>query len=376
MTTREIREAQQPLLIPAQTDSSPPSSGSKTPKPAWKGVALAILYLIVGIALPLYNRALFGRKHALPSEHNYPHPLPGTFVQLIGVSTVLHTFTALRASKANSSPSVPDSDKPVSSSLSLGLSTKLRKLVLVAGLFAANISLSNLGLFYVPVNIHVLLRASETLFVVFFSYVFHGIRPSRGGVFAVTLLAVGIGLVGADYTGSSTAETSWFGVFLNVTSAVAASLHYVILRGACLTLEELFPTITIPEITAHKLSLSLIFILPASLLIDAQGYVALIDAQWYVVALLLGGIFVTLVYQASVVALASYTLALTVAVLGQLRLPIQVILGSLLFNEPLTSSAQVWGTIITIVASCYYGYLRYTSNEWTSDSSLRLKIPK
>ena len=149
------------------------------------GVVAVCGYLAISGVLPLFNKALF---------QLFPFPVSATVLQIAVVALLLALLGKCRRGAA---------------ALGGSVWAKAKLLLLPSFFFAANITLTNLGVHLTDVNVHILLRASELPWVVGLGLLFANEPcPSRGVAASCVVLLLGVVLVSCGAGG----EVAWLGV--------------------------------------------------------------------------------------------------------------------------------------------------------------------
>mmetsp|Transcript_253 Transcript_253/g.825 ORF Transcript_253/g.825 Transcript_253/m.825 type:complete len:424 (-) Transcript_253:1609-2880(-) len=214
---------------------------------------------------------------------------------------------------------------------------KVKELALVSVAFAAVITLSNLGLDKVSLNVHVLLRTTTIFWIVILSFCLKNERPTFLQIFFTLFVVCGACLLSMDAVLEhwKLKSSNIPGIAINLISAFCSGVMGVSLRSACLKVQKPPFNMSIMEITAFKLSMASILMTIPALILDVAiarptFFEAFFSMFTLMAPLLLGGIVVTALYQSAVVALTSRTRALSVGVVHQLMLLPQLLMFTLL----------------------------------------------
>jgi drug/metabolite transporter (DMT)-like permease len=135
--------------------------------------------------LPIYNKYVLGSPTA---TGGYKFPLTLTWIQLAACSVLALIFTIGR----NYWPKTKEGGAHVISQL---WTPRTLLLLIPAALFAANIALSNMGLFLVNVTAHLALRNSEIVWVVLLAFLFQRERPTLLATLCCVVIAAGVVLM-------------------------------------------------------------------------------------------------------------------------------------------------------------------------------------
>jgi UAA transporter family len=359
---------------------------------------LAASYFVLTVILPLFNRVMLKGWTRFDTVQigGYPYPLTATWLQLLGSAVVLVVIDAAMhffpntcqctqlIGRYRAGPSVNENrdDKHGSerrgavldrAQLALmrrswvfqrdwqAIKVKLWFLLPVAATFAAVMALTNVGLFQIQVDLHLLLRSSEIIWVVAFAWLVIGERPSWKEMLCAAVMIGGTVMLSIDWSDDDSNDLTLnpWPLIINLGSTVVGGLMLVLLRRACVNLSQIDPTITIIEITAIKMIFATLFVLPFSIALEPKGWAAFSMVFDDTMILVLGGVVLTMVYQTVVVALTTFTLATTVGILAQAKVVPQVLLAILLFGGFVPTALKIAGLVLVSVASIFYGVLRY-----------------
>jgi len=246
-----------------------------------------------------------------------------------------------------------------------GFLWKCKHLFLPALAFAFVMSLTNMGLFLIKdVNIHVLLRASEIIWVVFFAFLIQKEVPTAPTLICCLLLILGTIFVSIDFTNSLINQTApIIAIVINLLSSVASGMMLVLLRRSCITLRKRDPTTSILEITLIKVTMATIMLIPATLALEIDAWSALLHAQVDMKLLVGAGVFITMAYQSIVVGLTSFSLATTVGIISQSKLIPQIFLSVVWLRKFTPTALHVIGAVILVIGSCGYGVIRWIAHK-------------
>jgi len=318
----------------------------------WNAILLAVCYYVLTTTFPLFNTLLF--KGWGPVK-GFPYPLSATWIQLIGVFILLLIYSIIMHYLQRK-----DVLKK-SWAFGPGFFWKCKHLILVSIAFAAVISLTNMGLFLVDLNTHVLLRSSEIVWVVLFALLIQKEIPSIGTIICCLVLIVGTVLVSMDFT--QKIKSSAVALVINLTASLASGLMIVLLRRACVILRSKDPTISVLEITFFKIIIASIVLIPPTFIVEPGAFKALIHdntTQEYQVTLLVGaGVLLTMFYQSVMVGLTTYSLAITVGIISQTKIIPQVALAIAYNNDFRPTALHISGMLLLIGGSVGYAILRW-----------------
>lgn len=319
--------------------SSSSSSSSETPAPVWLQFLLVGIFFVVNTALPFYNKHLF--HLVIATYPTNPRPateiLTPTIIMLMGASVFLVLLRLLLlllrsccrrwcacccggcCCRGQEPPSVLFGPAYSPRRGFLGFLTRhfgvffrnWSYLVVPGLLFAAVMALTNTSLSLTSVNLHVLLRSTLIVWVVVGAWLVEGERPSI--ITAIACAVVTAGAIMASYkAGVSYSGQAPAAITLTVLSAAASGWLLVFTRRAARVL-GIKASI---ELAAFKTSFAALVLLPLGGGLDPHGWSKLSLLPADVVGLLVGGIFVTLLFQLMLVLMQSVTLATSAGVIS------------------------------------------------------------
>jgi len=226
-------------------------------------------------------------------------------------------------------------------------------------------ALTNVGLFLIKdVNVHVLLRASEIIWVVLFAFLIQKEQPNVLTLLCCLLLILGTAFVSLDFSSSMVYQTATIvAIIINLLSSVASGIMLVLLRRACLILRKKDPTTSILEITLLKIAMATIMLAPATLALEINAWSALLQAEIHIQLLVGAGVFITMAYQSIVVGLTAFSLATTVGIIAQSKIIPQIILSIVWLRKFIPTPLHVVGTLMLVIGSCAYGVLRWFAHK-------------
>ncbi|KAL0491945.1 GDP-fucose transporter [Acrasis kona] len=364
------------------TSSSPPKRGQ-----VLKTSFFLLLYFAADMILPMYNKIV---TSGLGSEKKFHYPVTITLVQVGLVALCLMFYCVLeRLIKARGNklvtPGINSNDAilmehPGDEWIFSDLRSLLHKVLVllpVSFLFAGTITLSNLGLDKVPVNVHVLLKTTSFIWVIIFSFFIKSEIPSFLQItFSLTVIT-GVVLLGVDVTKNDWDVTPT-AIIINLASSFFSGAGSVLLRITCLKTDST-PGLrmSVIEITMVKMSLASIFILIPALVLDTFLKIQTNDTVWqalrdnWIMSLVvLAGALLTLTYQTSVVAVTANLRVISVGVLHQMITLPQIGLYTILIathslpeswgikKTLSTSPLHISGSVLILVGVFLYACLR------------------
>jgi hypothetical protein len=359
--------------------------------PLLLSLSVIVLYFLLTVAMPIYNRIVF--KGLGKHLGGFPYPLVATWLQMLGASLMLVLTDAvlyLTVRRRRPSPvvlrPVVDSNGPSDQNgpreeaettaeivpqswfFQSGwrvLGAKVWYLLPVAVAFAGVMGLSNVGLFEVALNLHVLLRSSEIAWVVFFAWPINRVLPTPLEGLCCVLLFAGAIMLSVNWSEDELKKLTFvktWPLITNIGSTIAGGIMLTTLRRALLRLRELNPSTGVIEVSAMKMTLATIVLLPFTLALEMTGWKLLFQHFGVTLLLVLGGVILTLAYQTTVVALMSFSLATSVGVLGTVKVIPQTLLAIWLFGGFTPTALNISGMAVIFVSSLVYGGLRLRSH--------------
>jgi len=344
-------------MVTDATMDAPPQNSCKNVK-----VTLSVvIYCLAAAAVPIYNKEVFsGGVGGHNGLKKYPYPIATAFIQLglvavvCGLGSVLEKGVSLRRKRLNGG------DK--SWLFGPHILYKLRHIALVGLLFGFKYGITNWGLQLLPTGTHVLLQSTDLVWTVLVARIWNKERPGILELVAAVLSTAGSVLIGLH--AGQTLDAPFVPLLVNCLTPLVLALCIATLRSGA---EELFRpdnvlqgSMTATEFTAIKLFLSAFVALILSLILESglfkkQSWWDALGEQTFegVVFLLLGGAFV-LIFQVNITWLTGLTSAVTVGVVGGLKVVPQWGLNAVFqLNVDLTP-ANVGGASLVLFGSVLY----------------------
>jgi len=294
-------------------------------------ITLCITYVILSTQMPFYN------KIALEI---YAYPITSCFLQVLGVVlTLLVVLCIMHCFQHKSSPF----------QYLLRLFSgkyfvfKCKHLCLPSFFFSCNIILTNIGIELTSVDLHILLRATEIIWFVLLTPVFTNDKPTKQAILAAFIVTIGAGALA--FSSMDTDSISLAALVINILSAFFTPLQIIFLRRATnqiiafkqASMHDQSGQLSRDEtmqITCLKMLLSLLFILPAALIVETHTAFVDLTRNFGLgcnVWVLCIGVILTLLMQWNVVALTSKVEPVLIGTLQQSK-GIWVYLASLIIG--------------------------------------------
>lgn len=160
-------EIEEPFLAPIEEKVEKPLSKSfLRDKTFWIVLIFIFFYCISDLVLPLYNKLLFKGFGSLKGFH---FPITTAFLQVFSVGILLFIYLLLE--KGLRTIRKVQTDEPW---VFTNFFAKVKDLLPVSILFAGVITLSNIGLDKIALNVHVLLRTTTVKFFIFLIFRYFG----------------------------------------------------------------------------------------------------------------------------------------------------------------------------------------------------------
>ncbi|GBG31812.1 Hypothetical Protein FCC1311_080372 [Hondaea fermentalgiana] len=270
---------------------------------------------------------------------------------------------------------------------------KFRITMPIGTLFGAKYAVTNVGLKLMPLAPHLLLQATDLMFTVLFAHMINRERLNRLELTACVGSTLGTVLVAYRTNQILPPGTGLYAITVNLVSPILLGLCVTLLRKAShhLLVREAGPFGRVPgmnpvELTAIKLWWSCFVIFPFVILFEDGGLEHLgvntstvsvpvsefarneSPALWC--AALGGGIFI-LVFQVNMTWMSTMATAVTVGVIGSLKIFPQWIVAVLFARSLDLSWANLSGATMLLGFSLLWTYSRYDSA--MTDSRLRYK---
>ncbi|KAL0220034.1 hypothetical protein P9112_005687 [Eukaryota sp. TZLM1-RC] len=313
------------------------------------GGVLGFTYLSIGIAMPFYNYALFHSKgKVLPG---FPFPITSTLLQLLGVVLVLSIIGLFR--------------KLPSHRRAFGRLFMQRLSILWPASLsqAVNIVLMNTGLFMLDVSLHVLLRASEIVWVVVLSLCFKKERPTLKVVLSCLVTLIGTCFIVLHIVSiKGISGGTMTALIVHFFTTILSALNIVSFRVLSTKLKTcLIHPIDATELTILNLTTMSILIIPCVAIWERDAISTLFKPNPALWIMLSAGLVITSLYKLSFTALITHTTAITVGVVAQMKIVPQVVLDVVVNGKygGRGSKYLVIGSLVTFVGVIWYTILKY-----------------
>eukprot|EP00026_Physarum_polycephalum_P007934 Phypoly_transcript_08006.p1 GENE.Phypoly_transcript_08006~~Phypoly_transcript_08006.p1 ORF type:complete len:378 (-),score=37.53 Phypoly_transcript_08006:173-1306(-) len=316
-------------------------------------ISVLIVYFVLSTLLPIYSKEL--------SEY-YDFPLSASTVQVAGALIALAIINVI-VFFVQRHDLVPKSWIGNKNFFWKSLVT-----LPISIMFALVIALTNISIFNSPLDLHVLLKATNIVWVVIFAWIIEKEKPKVPVMICVVGLITGSVLISYQFSKNNTLKSPVKILLLNLFTFFCEAVMVVVLKKVVVVLQKREPTIRAHEITLTKLwQAFLLLLLPTYLVEGLKGMHAL-QAGGTVYWLVAAGIAITAVYQTTTVGLSFFSLATTLGVLGQITIVPQTILAMLLVKikkskNPFTFTAlHIAGAVLVMLCSVAFGVVRYMEN--------------
>ncbi|KAL0230927.1 hypothetical protein GEMRC1_010332 [Eukaryota sp. GEM-RC1] len=311
------------------------------------GGVFGFLYLFVGVFLPFYNYTLFHDK----GKHfpGFPYPIAATLLQLVGVVVVLSVYSFFKK--------LPSHNRAFGRLYVYRLSF----IWPVCLSQAINIMLMNQGLFMLNVSLHVLLRASEIIWVVLLTFFFKKERPQKLVLFCCSIVFVGtLFIVYHIVLQKGVTQKSVWAVVIHFITTIISALNIVVFRVLILKLKNCSKhPIDAVELTILNISTMAILILPCALVFEPEFIPTLFQPNPKLWTMLGAGLVFTALYKLTFTALITQTTAVTVGVVSQLKVVVQVVLDVVLYKKYHSTVFMYLGAFFTCLGLVLYTKVKY-----------------
>lgn len=333
-----------------------------------------VIYCISVSAVPIYNKLVFSGVRVgtgTNTQHlrKYPYPIATAFLQLGFVAICLFLGSVaghvLRSDRPGATAERGQQDSWV---LGPHLRYKLRHVAPVGILFGLKYGVTNWGLQLLPVGLHLLLQSTDLLWTVAAARCLNREQPGLFEYMAVVLSSVGSVMIAMHAV--QTIEAPVVPLLVNLLTPLMLALCIATLRMGAKELfrpdNRLAGTVTPTEFTALKLVLSSLTALALAMLLEHGGagldfapakapwWIALGAQPWEgVLAILFGGIFV-LIFQVNLTWLAGLTSAMTVGIVGGMKVVPQWLLNELFNLRVNLSPLNIGGASFILLSSILY----------------------
>jgi len=326
-----------------------------------------VIYCLSVSAVPIYNKQVFSggaNSHGLGLK-KFPYPIATAFLQLGLVAAVL-VFANIFGHFA----ACGHSASGASWLFGPHFFYKVRHVAPVGVLFGLKYGLTNWGLQLMPTGTHLLLQSTDLVWTVLTARVWNKEKLGFVELFAAGLATMGSLMIGLH--AGQILEAPLLPLLVNCLTPLVLALCISTLRSGA---KELFRadnplqgSVTPTEFTSLKLLMSSAMALILSLLME-NGLFSLTkqeshrEAWWVAIQqqqhdgiafLLLGGVFV-LIFQVNITWLAGLTSAVTVGIVGGIKVVPQWLLNAAFLGLNVDLSLlNIGGAMLVLTASCLY----------------------
>jgi len=319
--------------------------------------ASVAVYLVVVSLIPIWNKKVF---KTLNGDAGFHYPLTLTVLQLSGVAVMITVYSVGKHFLWDGHRS------EVSWIFGSHFLFKLRKTFAIGVLFGLKYGISNWGLDLIDTPTHLLLTATDLVWSCLFAYLLNGerIKSWVGGV-AVVLAVAGAVLISVRSAGLFTKGAAALPLAVNLASPVLLGLCISTLRKAAkdLLVDEASPvrhTMTSLELTGIKLWLSALAALPFCIAFEqfnalgrtpTSASSALADAKPLLWMGIYVGAFFILLFQTNITYLAKLTSAITVGIVGGVKVLPQWLASVIFIGHLDLSWLNLLGAALVLLAS-------------------------
>jgi len=315
------------------------------------------VYLVMVSLIPIWNKKVFKTLNGAAGFH---YPLTLTVLQLSGVAGMITVYSSAKHFLWDGFGS------DVSWIFGEHLVFKLRKTYLIGVLFGIKYGISNWGLDLIDTPTHLLLTATDLVWSCLFAYLLNGERiKSFTGCAAIVLAVAGAVLISVRSAHVFTKGAAVLPLAVNLASPVLLGLCISTLRKAAkdLLVDETSPvrhTMTSLELTGIKLWLSALAALPFCIAFeqfDALGRTptsassALSEAKPLLWMGIYVGAFFILLFQVNITYLAKLTSAITVGIVGGVKVLPQWLASIIFIGHLDLSWLNLLGAAFVLIAS-------------------------
>ncbi len=367
---------------------------------------IAPLFFIVAVIfcnllLPVMNKLMFSGYYLNPttpfSSSGFHYPITSSWIQVMLVSVVLVSgyilsyLIQLLIRNIYFTKQEVSILPPISFPLTRHFFWKCKQLFLVGLLFAINITLYNVGLDQLPLNVSALLKTTLILWVIVLSYLYANETISLLQILFALCITLGAIFLSVDLvvgwnSKSSPDQTKYLiGIAVNLIACFSSALSSVVLKKACKDSEQPPYNMTVTEITTFKMCFASMILAFPSIIVEVflvqQNAWTVIAAhfQWFCLFTLLG-LLLTLANQVLIVGLAAYTKPITYGIVFQLMVFPQLLFFTLLTLSKLLPPQMklnvlhfTWahglGTCLILCGVLCYTLLQCCKNTWWNRKS-------
>jgi len=351
----------------------------------YEGPRLAISVLIfwaMSSMIPLYNKIVFD---GVAGDEGFPFPLTTALLQLgftalaLTVGNVMFHWWGQLRSFSQDEDDLADERKSWICGPNFIFKAKIT--FPIGTLFGVKYAITNWGLKLLPLAPHLLLQSTDLMFTVIFAHLVNEERLTLVEFLTCILSTIGAFLVA--FRTHQVIPNGLFAVLVNLASPMLLGLCVTTLRTATLRLlvqearkSGKTPGMQAFEFTAIKLWWSCLVILPFAILVEnahllpsgtsentvvsekGAMQVALTEKPALGLAALGGGVFI-LIFQVNISWMSKMATAVTVGVVGSLKIFPQWLVAIIASHELDTDPLNVLGAIILLIASLIWAWLRF-----------------
>lgn len=322
-----------------------------------------VVYCLSVAAVPIYNKKVFEGFHGLKK---FPYPITTAFLQL---GCVAFACGALNVAQHFLTPAGRHDGRSWIFGAHFGY--KLQHVAPVGLLFGLKYAITNWGLLLVNTDTHLLLQATDLAWTCLFSRVINKERPGFMGYLAALTVTAGSCCIALHATTELHVDALGLGV--NLITPFVLALCITTLRTGAVELARrdncVGGTVSPLEFTCIKLVLSSLVCLVLSCILESgvlnvgkdkrAWWVELseMSAMGFAVTIVGGGVFV-LIFQVNITWLTQMTTALTVGIVGGLKVVPQWMLNALFNLKVDLHGLNILGAALVLLGSVMYAYSR------------------
>eukprot|EP00769_Ergobibamus_cyprinoides_P004573 gnl/Ergobibamus_cyprinoides/763.p1 GENE.gnl/Ergobibamus_cyprinoides/763~~gnl/Ergobibamus_cyprinoides/763.p1 ORF type:complete len:348 (+),score=85.81 gnl/Ergobibamus_cyprinoides/763:157-1044(+) len=240
---------------------------------------------------------------------------------------------------------------------------KLRHLVPVSVLFAADLSLNNSGLAKTSVSIHVLLKATAVIWTVLLAWWLTHERPNVHTVGCCAMMVCGGTLIFAEVVHlQGLGASATLGMVFTILSSVLGSVYLVLMKRALLALRAAGITLHPTETTPLNIGFVAIFMFALVPVFEPGAFTALLLEPIPTYLVLAGGTGLTLLMKLSTIWLITRQKVASVGIIGEARIVAQILLDMLFFHKYPLNAPMVLGAAVVTAGAVLYARRRRLVN--------------
>jgi len=218
--------------------------------------------------------------------------------------------------------------------------------------------LENVAIEYISISLNQILKAASPALVMILSYYLEGKTYSK-----TIISTIIITIIGAILTVYHNPDYQTFGFIATVLSTIFGAVQVVI--SAMLLQKSLFSPV---EITLFISAPSLLTVLPIFITFEAKDFFNYTNfTQNGILGLLILMSFLGFAYTLAQFFVINYTSSVYMAVIGNIKVVLLVILSAIIFQSQFTT-INIIGVIIAIIGFCIYNFLKAESRQYDTNN--------